>query len=74
MQHVGEVADELAIVRSMFCHEIGHAPAVIEMHTGHRDRIADHPSLGAWVNYALGAANQNLPAFVNLGRPTSPIS
>ena len=71
--HVGQVVDELAIVRSMFCNEIGHAPAVIEMSTGHRDRIADHPSLGAWVSYALGSANQNLPTFVNLGRPTSPI-
>lgn len=69
--HVGGVVDEIAVVRSMFCKEVNHSPAVIEMATGHRDRLADHPSLGSWVSYALGTANANLPAFVNIGRPSS---
>ncbi len=69
---VGGVIDELAIVRSMYCHETNHFPAVVEMATGHRDRLLDHPSLGSWITYALGSENQNLPGFVNLGRPTSP--
>jgi uncharacterized protein (DUF1501 family) len=29
--------------------------------------------LGSWVSYALGSANKNLPTFVNLGRPSSPV-
>jgi hypothetical protein len=70
--HVGGVIDNIAVVRSMFCHETNHSPAVIEMATGHRDRLADHPALGAWVSYALGSANENLPVFVNMGRPSSP--
>jgi len=69
--HVGGVADELAVVRSMYCHETNHFPAVVEMATGHRDRLLEHPSLGSWVSYALGSENQNLPGFVNIGRPTS---
>ena len=36
-------------------------------------RQFDHPTLGAWVSYALGAANQNLPTFVNIGRASSPV-
>lgn len=57
----------------MYCHEIGHFPAAIEMATGHRRRQFDHPSLGAWVSYALGTANKDLPSFVNMGRPASPV-
>ena len=69
--HIGSVVDNIAMVRSMFCHETNHSPAVIEMATGHRDRFADHPTLGAWASYALGSANQNLPTFVHMGRPSS---
>jgi hypothetical protein len=71
--HVGSVIDEIAIVRSMWCHEVNHFPAVIETQTGHRGRAFDHPTFGSWVSYALGSANKNLPTFVNLGRPSSPI-
>lgn len=71
--HVGSVIDEIAVVRSMWCHEGNHFPAVIETSTGHRGRQFDHPSLGGWVSHALGSANKNLPAFVNLGRPSSPV-
>lgn len=71
--HVGEMADELAIVRSMYCRESNHFPAVIETTTGHRGRLLDNPTLGSWVSYALGTANRNLPSFVNIGRPTSPV-
>src|SRR5712692_8108905 len=71
--HVGSVIDEIAVVRSMWCHESNHFPAVIEMATGHRDRLVEHPCLGSWVSYALGTENKNLPAFVNIGRPSSPV-
>src|SRR5436190_6334242 len=71
--HVGSVIDDIAVVRSMWCKETNHFPAVIEMATGHRDRIVEHPCLGSWITYALGTENKNLPAFVNIGRPSSPI-
>jgi len=35
--------------------------------------LAGRPSLGAWVTYGLGAANQDLPAFVILLDDKSPI-
>ena len=71
--HVGSVIDEIAVVRSMWCNEPNHFPAVIETCTGHRGRQFDHPSLGSWVSYALGTLNNNLPTFVNIGRPSSPV-
>src|SRR5438874_6220186 len=71
--HVGGVIDDIAVVRSMWCNEPNHFPAVIETCTGHRGRQFDHPTLGSWVSYALGTANKNLPTFVNIGRPSSPV-
>ncbi len=71
--HVGGMMDDIALVRSMWCHESNHFPAVVEMATGHRNRIVEHPCLGSWVTHALGSVNQNLPAFVNLGRPTTTV-
>lgn len=71
--HVGGVIDDIAVVRSMWCHEGNHFPAVIETTTGQRGRQFDHPAFGSWVSHALGSANKNLPSFVNIGRPSSPV-
>jgi len=71
--NLGSVIDDVAIVRSMWNHEGNHFPAVIETVTGHRGRAFDHASLGAWVSYGLGSANKDLPTFVNIGRPSSPV-
>jgi len=71
--HVGSVIDDIAVVRSMYCNESNHFPAVIETCTGHRGRTFDNPTFGSWVSYALGSLNKNLPTFVNIGRPSSPV-
>jgi hypothetical protein len=71
--NVGEVIDEIAVVRSMYCHQTNHFPAVLEHATGKPLRQFEHPCLGSWVSYGLGTANKNLPAFVNIGRPSSPV-
>src|SRR5580698_3937344 len=71
--NVGGVIDEIAVVRSMYCHQTNHFPAVLEHATGKPLRQFDHPCLGSWVTYALGTANKDLPTFVNIGRPSSPV-
>jgi hypothetical protein len=71
--HIGGMIDDIAVVRSMWCNEGNHFPAVIETSTGHRGRVFDHPTFGSWITYALGSANRNLPTFVNIGRPSSPV-
>ncbi len=71
--HVGSCVDDIAFVRSLYASEVAHSSAAIELITGHRGRQLNHPCLGAWVSYALGTANKDLPAFVNIGRPASTV-
>ncbi|MGZ3371472.1 MAG: DUF1501 domain-containing protein [Caulobacteraceae bacterium] len=60
--HVGAIVDDLAFIHSIWTPQVNHDPADILMHTGFQ--LAGRPSGGAWVNYALGTDNSNLPAFV----------
>jgi hypothetical protein len=62
--HIGSIADELCIVRSMWTEQINHDPAHTLMNTG--SIITGRPSMGSWVLYGLGAETQNLPGFVVL--------
>lgn len=57
-------ADDLCFVRSLFSESSNHAPATQLMNTG--AVLGGRPSLGSWVTYGLGSANQNLPGFVLL--------
>ncbi|MCH2113698.1 MAG: DUF1501 domain-containing protein [Pirellulales bacterium] len=62
--HIGECADELAVIRSMTSEVNEHAQANYFMHTGFT--LEGSPSAGAWASYGLGSENQNLPGFVVL--------
>jgi hypothetical protein len=62
--HVGECADDLAVIRSCWANGLNHVGSVCQMNTG--SILAGRPSLGAWVSYGLGSENQNLPGFVVL--------
>ena len=62
--HLGSVADDLAVVRSMTSSVNEHAQGNYVMHTGFP--FMGHPSAGAWTNYGLGSENKNLPGFVVL--------
>ncbi|HET6883386.1 MAG TPA: DUF1501 domain-containing protein, partial [Pirellulales bacterium] len=60
--HVGSVADELCIIRSMHTEAINHDPAHTFMNTG--TTISGRPSMGSWLWYGLGSECDNLPGFV----------
>jgi uncharacterized protein (DUF1501 family) len=62
MPHLGSVAKELCIVRSMHTEAINHEPAITFVQTGTQQ--PGRPSLGAWLSYGLGSSNRNLPTFV----------
>lgn len=64
LPHIAESADKLTVIRSMVAKSANHMPAVAQMNTGFI--LSGFPSMGAWVTYALGAENENLPAFVVL--------
>jgi len=62
LPYLGEVADEIAFVKSLHSEAINHDPAITFLQTGFQ--IAGRPSIGSWVSYGLGSDNENLPAFV----------
>ena len=62
--HLGSVADKLCMIRSMRTFDPCHAGAPLILFTGKLE--FGRPTLGAWVSYALGTENQNLPAYVVL--------
>jgi hypothetical protein len=68
-QHVGECADDLAVVRSLWTTDNDHG-AQLQWHTGRHVREGPFPTVGSWVCYGLGTLNQNLPEYVVLGVPT----
>ncbi|MEO7297303.1 MAG: DUF1501 domain-containing protein [Verrucomicrobiota bacterium] len=59
---LAEVADDIAIVKSMHTDAFNHAPAQIFMNTGSQQ--FGRPSFGAWTTYGLGSESQNLPSYV----------
>ncbi len=61
---LASLADELAIVKSVYTEQFNHAPAQLMLYTG-SPRMG-RPSLGSWLTYGIGSANQNLPGFVVL--------
>lgn len=64
LPHLGSVADELAVIRSVQNEEINHAPAQMFLHSGFGR--GGRPSFGSWVSYGLGSENQDLPSYVVL--------
>jgi hypothetical protein len=57
-----KLADQIALIKTVWTEAINHDPAVTYICTGHQ--LPGRPSLGAWLSYGLGTMNQNLPAFV----------
>ncbi len=64
LPQLGEIADDIAIVRSVHTTQFNHAPAQIFMNTGHQ--IIGRPSMGSWLTYGLGSECSDLPGFVVL--------
>ncbi|MCC6490278.1 MAG: DUF1501 domain-containing protein, partial [Candidatus Hydrogenedentes bacterium] len=70
LPHIGSVADDLCIIRTLNTEAINHDPATTYVTTGAQQ--AGRPSLGAWLNYGLGSENSDLPAFCVLISKGSP--
>jgi hypothetical protein len=78
LPHIGGIADDICIVRSLHTDQINHDPAHTVMNTG--TSISGRPSMGAWITYGLGSVASELPGFVVLtstskdGRSPQPIA
>jgi len=71
--HIGKIADDICVVRSMTTEQINHDTAHAFMNTG--SIIKGRPCMGSWLLYGLGAATQNMPGYVVMtsggGQPIS---
>ncbi len=67
LPHLGSVADDICLVRSMYNYHNNHTESLVALNTG--KIFQGRPALGSWISYALGTENQNLPAYVVLRDP-----
>ena len=67
LPHLGEVVDDITLIRSMYGEHFNHEPAIYLMHSGRT--LPNRPSLGSWVVYGLGSETRNLPGYVVLDDP-----
>lgn len=65
--HLAGLADDLCFIHSMQGKTNTHGPGENFMSTGYT--LDGFPSVGAWVTYALGTEDQNLPAYVAIPDP-----
>ncbi len=64
LPHIGSVADDIALVKTVQTDAINHDPAITFIQSGFQQ--PGRPSMGSWVSYGLGSANRDLPGFVVL--------
>jgi hypothetical protein len=71
LPHLGGVADDLLMVRSLHSEEFNHHPGQLLMQCG-VSRFG-MPAMGSWLTYGLGSESRNLPGYVVLtaGRGSS---
>lgn len=67
LPHTGSIADDITLIRSMTTGSVDHESALRIIHTGRF--LAGLPTMGSWILYGLGTANENLPAYVVLSDP-----
>lgn len=67
LPQIGSLADEICFFHSLTNKSNTHGPAENVMNTGFA--FDGFPSMGAWINFALGSENQNLPSFVAIEDP-----
>jgi hypothetical protein len=69
--HLGSVADDLLLIRSMHTDQFNHHPGQLMMQCGRSS--FGLPTMGSWITYGLGSESRNLPGYVVLtaGRGSS---
>ena len=67
LPHLGSIADEITLIRSMHTGANNHLPSNFAMNTG--QPVGGRAVLGSWLLTALGSETQDLPAYVALTDP-----
>ena len=66
--HLGSVADDICLIRSMHTGVNNHGESINALNTGRQ--LSGRPSLGSWMTYGMGSDCVNLPAFMVLTDPS----
>lgn len=69
LPHLGNVADDITLVRSMKSGVNNHVQGIRALNCG--GILPGRPSLGSWVAYGLGTESRELPAYLVLTDPAS---
>ena len=64
LPYTARMADDIAVIRSMYTEAINHEPAITFIQTGRQ--VPARPCIGSWISYGLGSMNRDLPTFVVL--------
>lgn len=65
--HMGSIADDITMIRSMHTGVNNHGQSIYALLNG--TSLGGRPTLGSWLTYGLGSENRNLPAYVALTDP-----
>ncbi len=65
--HLANRVDDLTFFHTLVAKSSSHTPACFQMNTGFTQ--VGFPSVGSWLSYGLGTANDELPTFVVLPDP-----
>ena len=65
--HMGGIADEISLIRSMHTGVNNHGQSIYALLNG--TILGGRPTLGSWITYGLGSENRDLPAYVALTDP-----
>lgn len=64
---LGEVVDDIVLMRSMYTGVNNHGQSIYAMHSGRI--LPGRPTLGSWLTYGLGSESENLPAYIAMVDP-----
>lgn len=68
LPHLGEIVDDICLIRSMHTGHNGHEVSIRYFHGG-IPAVLGRPTLGSWLTYALGSETRDLPAYMVLVDP-----
>jgi hypothetical protein len=59
---LGEHADKMCLINSIYTTQFNHHPGQLMMQTGHN--LQGYPAMGSWLEYGLGSEDKDFPGYV----------
>jgi hypothetical protein len=69
-ENLSRCADDICFYRGLQVDSVNHPAANYQANTG--NQFGGDPAVGAWLNYGLGSANEDLPGFIILPELSHP--